>query len=217
MAIAFDVNSGSNPSNGTTFNHTHTCTGSNITLKVMFSTGEASDIVTSVTYNGVAMTRADTLQRTVGGTGRLYAYALEGAPTGTHDVTVNASTTMTNILCYADSYTGAGAVDSHNTKNQATTTSFSISTTVVASNCWLTAFTQDDNGGSSAGVGTVKRSTLNAGFGQQSWDSNGTVGTGSQSLAMSNGSSSNWNGIILSIAPYVAPTSHLLSLTGVGA
>lgn len=212
MAIARDSHTGVNPANGTSFTQSHTCTGSNLFLTVWLIIGNSSDIVTGITYNGISMTRAKAhLNVSVSG-GYLYCYVLANPSTGANNVVVSASTTMTSIICYIQSYTGvrqSNTTDSFAEGNKPTSTTFSISTSVVASGCWLVCGTRDDSGNSSAGSGTTKISSLSAGFGQQLWDSNGTVSTGTQSLNMSNASSgTNWDGIIISIAPYV-PTNNL--------
>lgn len=203
MAIAYDTTSGANPANGTSFTHAHTCTGTNPHLTVWIMMGNASDVVTGVTYGGVAMTRRVALSRG-GGTGYLFGYTLTNASTGANNVVASASATMTGIIVYATSHTEAD-FDSANSKTTIGSTSFNIPTTVVASNSWLLAGVQDNAGNSTAGSGTVKRSALSAGFGQQCYDSNGTVGTGSQSLNMNNAGSASWDGVIISIKPYVAP------------
>lgn len=221
MAIARDAQTGVNPANGTSFTQAHTCTGSDRLITVWVMIGNVTDIVTGITYNGVSMTRAKAHLRAVGGAGYHFCYILHAPATGANNVVVSASTTMTGIVCYIESYTGvnqSSTADSTNENNTAASSTFTMTTTVVASNCWLVGNTQDDAGNATAGSGTSKISTLNAGFGQQLWDSNGTVGTGSQSLNMNNGAGTSWDGIIISIAPAAAATGHtkLLLTLGVG-
>lgn len=105
------------------------------------------------------------------------------------------------------SYTGAkqsGQPDSsfkdlYNTTGH---TSWSLSTTVVASNCWLVAGMVDDSNAPTAGSGTTMRQNSASGYG--GFDSNGTVSTGSQTLNFAFSSSTKQTGIIVSIAPSVA-------------
>ena len=76
-----------------------------------------------------------------------------------------------------------------------------FSTTVVASNCWLVSMARNISTGAIApSTGTTGRTD---GTLHDTGDSNGTVGTGSQSMVWTDGSG-NAYGIIFSLAPAVA-------------
>lgn len=189
MAIALDVYTAASG----TSSWSHTCTGSDIILLV--GAYALSDTVSSVTYNGVSMTLIG--KTTFPGSGRqgAYLYYLINPATGSHTVSVTGGTGIGSA-----SYTGAkqtGQPDSSNTGTQ-TGTAITMTTTVVASNCWLVGVEADPNGGETAGAGTTIRGT--DGNGLVFADSNGVVGTGSQSLVVNHGNgASAW--VVASIAP----------------
>lgn len=81
-----------------------------------------------------------------------------------------------------------------------------FATTVVASNCWLMSMARNiDTGVITPSTGTTGRTS---GTLHDTGDSNATVGTGSQSMAWTDGSGSAY-GIIASIAPAAAaPTTN---------
>jgi hypothetical protein len=198
MAIAYDATSVGTQVNDSTLSWSHTCTGSNRILFVSCMSNTSDDL-TGVTYNSVSMTQVGKIQLPSSGRWQ-YLYYLIAPATGSNTITVTASGT-TFLQGTATSYTGAkqsGQPDSSNT-NSGTSTSITASTTVVASNCWLVMGSGDNVGGESAGAGTTLRNSTN---GNAISDSNATVSTGSQSLALTI-SSGRWGAIIASIAPSV--------------
>lgn len=206
MAIAYDAYT-SGGVVGTSLTVSHTCTGSDRFLVAgVLGNTEGNDTITGVTYAGVAMTKI-TKSPPVGSGGRyLYLFHLTNPASGANDVVVSSSSS-TFMSTKNASYTGcsqSGQPDSSSTKEQASGTSFSIPTTVVASNCWLSSIAQMDGGGNlTAGAQTTIRSTADV---VALSDSNGTVGTGSQAQNFSNtGGGKSW-GVILSIAPVVVVT-----------
>lgn len=200
MAIAFDAVSSGADNPTTALTYSHTCTGSNLILITYVWVEDGADIVTGITYNSVAMTRVDTIQHS-GGAKRSYMYYLLNPATGAHNVVVSTSA-GDNVHSISASYTGAkqsGQPDSSNKTAQASGATLTLSTTVVASNCWLVSGVGDSNG-SAASTGTTER-TSGAGVANIG-DSNGVVGTGSQSMVWSPGNSGTEEaGIIVSIAP----------------
>jgi len=198
---------------GTSLTWSHTCTGSNL---ILFASafGDFSDVITGATYAGVSMTLVGKVK---GGNDRwCYLFVLVGPSSGANNVVVSASSSVA-IDGQSASYTGAlqsGQPDSSNTKGQ-NTTSFTISTTVVASNCWLIGAFRD--GSATAGAGANQLQGSNGLF---TADSNGTVPTGSQSMTYTNGSGADFGGVLASFAPAAGgggTPSHLLSSLGVGA
>ena len=220
MAIAFDAsNQGARNVSATgSITWNHTCTGANLILLVgVTCTG---DNVTGVTYNGVAMTLIDKTASVAGDFN--YLYALQAPATGSNAVVV--SLTGTHFLAaLSASYTGVNqsvTLDSHTPANTTTATPWSMSTTVVAANCWLVSYNEFTNSSTTtAGSGTTQRQIGNTGQDRNLFDSNGTVSTGSQTLNyVFNGGSQAVGGIIASLAPAaVTATSHLLGSMGVGA
>jgi hypothetical protein len=184
--------------------------GDILIVDVMTVSIVAGDKVTGVTYNGVAMTRiADSGDSGAGSHERVFSYYLVGPATGTHNVVV----TTTNALYEtvngnATSYIGAkqtGQPDSYAVSVSSSASSpLTISTTVVATGCWLHAFFASYNLIPSAGTGTTSRATFTSGGNGMSADSNGTVGTGSQSQQFTWSGTNAYAAIVLSIAPVPA-------------
>lgn len=206
MAIAYDATSIGTQVNASSKSWSHTCTGSDRILFVS-AMSNTTDDVTGVTYNGVSMTQVGKQQMQASNNRWVYLYQLVNPATGSNTITINASGT-TFLQGTATSYTGAkqtGQPDSSNTGFANSSTSITISTTVVTSGSWLVMATGDNNGGESGGTGTTVRNSTN---GNAISDSNGTVGTGSQSLQVTTAGSSNWAGIIASFAPVASATPN---------
>lgn len=208
MAIAFDATSSSSNSGSATLTYQHTCTGTNLFLGVSIYDQSVGDNVTGVTYNGVAMTKSDS--QLLSGDGGTYQslWYLFGPSTGINDIIVTRSSSANAMVAQSTSLTGCNqsAIDSHaKVVDAGSPSSLAITTTVVASNCWLVGGCRNGCGVITAGSGTTVRiaaSSVTIG------DSNGTVGTGSQSLNF-NGPAcgpSAFAACVLSIAP--APVDY---------
>lgn len=211
MAIAFDAAaSGATNSGVSSLTYSHTCTGSNLSLTVFVDYQAADLTITGATYNGVAMSVyfPDTLYNSA----RKWAFFhLEGPSTGANNIVVSMSGTTTQRLgACSVSHTGAAQSGQPDSSNSDTTvrsvTSYSHSTTVVAANCWLIGSTFSGNL-PTAGAGTTIRTTEPSPFDDpiRLSDSNGTVGTGSQSLAWTQTPANQFAGFIVSLKPFVAP------------
>ena len=201
MALAVDTSTtGGNTTTANNLTWAHTCTGSNLILIVGVS-NEGND-TTGVTYNSVALTAGPNIAPTSGNGGAKIWYLINPA-TGANNIVVSRTGTTGGMSSTAASYTGAkqsGQPDSSNTGSVTPGTQLTISTTVVASNCWLVMWTDTSAAGETAGTGTTLRQA--GSDGSDMWDSNGTVGTGAQSLQI-NATSGNLVGAIISIAPSV--------------
>lgn len=180
MAIAFDAaTDGSFGASPLTF--AHTCTGSDLALFVMCSTNDG--VTPTATYNGVAMTRIASATTTGGRDSHLFI--LVNPATGANNVVITAS--AGNVFGGASSYTGAkqsGQPNAFVVNEDAAATSLTGTVNVTQTNCWLVCLGQVDDGSAniSGGSGTTERVRY-GGFNQFSiLDSNGTVGTGNQSL-----------------------------------
>lgn len=203
MPIALDTSTDGGVTNTTT-THTfsHTCSGADRILWVG-AFGDENDNVSGITYNGVAMSRVGTALESVSAR-RVYLYVLVGPATGANNVVITTSVTVDALAGHAVSHTGAtqsGQPDSSNTNTATAATSVTGSTTVVASNCWLVCVTRNELGAASAGTGTTQRVSSANGLGM--FDSNATVGTGSQSLQATFGSATEWGIVIASFSPSV--------------
>jgi hypothetical protein len=179
-------------------------------------TGGAS--LNGIKIGSTQMTQINTDSVASAFTGRMY-YLLS-PPTGTQTITASSSGAFTvgskQFAMVSLHYTGVSQVsppDSTNqvVKNGASDNPFTMSTTVVAANSWLVGCPTSDAGTfSTAGSGTTYRGSA-AGNIQQA-DSNGVVGTGSQSLNWTtNATPTNFEGHILSLAPAVSAVSTVIN------
>lgn len=165
---------------------THDATGDDI-LFVGFWFNSGTDDVTSVDFNGDAMTRID-ISFGVGGE-IICLYYLLAPDSGSHTVTVNFSST--NLASGASgSYNGAqqsGVPDQHTVSNgPASGTSYTVTLSGVGSGAWTVLYQRDGSGGSSAGTGSTYR-TGDESVGSSFYDSGGAVsGTVNMSINCSN-------------------------------
>jgi len=216
FAIAFDAVSDAKDNGGvvtTVTVATHTVTGSN-TIAV-FVGGRNSDTnrtIDSYTQNAVTGTMVSAGVE-AGGTVRVRAAVLVAPATGAAVMTISGVTDGSNkqFQFHILTYSGAkqtGQPDSFGELALAasTVTTFTVSTTVVAANCWLVGHATEDAGdivGGVAGTGTTYRGADS--FNQNAADSDAVVSTGSQSLNYGRaGTSGNLAGTTLSIAPVAA-------------
>src|SRR3954468_16022523 len=109
MAVAFDAATDGGDKGGANSSKTfsHSCAGSDRCLIVTALGDQTNDLITGVTYNGVAMTLA--AKRPPTGDRWLYLFYLLNPASGSNSVVVTASGT-TYILTGAASYTGVGLV-----------------------------------------------------------------------------------------------------------
>lgn len=224
MAVAFDaIDAGlfNNDGVSTTFTLAHTCTGSNLTLVVPVVIVHGTS-VTGMTYNTVAMTLSSSSTSGSGGRYDTYIYTLIAPATGTHDIVFTVPSPIggsKQMTMQGSSYTGTNqtAIDSASSTVAATSSPFVLTTTVVAANCWITGACGSADGDMNAtpGSGTTYHGAQVGNM--QAGDSNGTVGTGSQSLNFGHTNANEISGSIVSIAP---PTPIVVlpykSLLGVG-
>lgn len=204
MALAYDATSRASSTwvtSTASLGWIHTCTGSDRVLFVAVETFNASALVTvtGITYNGVALTKVDSISANLESShqdGELWY--LDGPATGANTITVTLSGTAGFALGQATSYTGktVSGIDA-SAKTQLLTASTSApanNVTVVHSDCWLVGMAYSRAAGTpSAGSGTTVRNTTTVGHAIA--DSNGVVGTGAQTLAYTNGNGT-WPAVI---------------------
>jgi len=202
VPIAFDFATGTVNTSGsaTSVSWDHTVSGSNRALVVFVYNDDATDKVTGVTYNSVAMTRVGVQSNASGQT--VYGYLLLNPATGTHTVAVSASSGSNQLGGISASYTGvkqSGQPDSSNTGGSGSTGStFSISTTVVESDSLLVGAqrNQTDNHPSPSGSET-----------ERGWVNTMTaidlfpVNSGSRSLSWDTSVGAIYSGVVMSLAP----------------
>lgn len=169
MAIALDVaTNGSFVDPGTSRTWSHTCTGTNLVLVVGTMTQSGSDVVTGITYNTIAMTRA-TLS-TLASAGTTYLYTLVAPSTGANNVVASLSSSVSSGFLSA-SYTGCAQTGQPDESNSGTSTaagSVTVSIGSQAAGSWIVGVANANLGSASgyiAGSNTTIRVT-NDGYGR---------------------------------------------------
>jgi hypothetical protein len=191
-------------SSGTSLSWTHT-TGAGLSNSIgVIYLAYNGTVSGTPTWGGSNTTLVE--QYTDGDGALFYAYCILSPKSGAQTISISYTGSAGNLAGVSVVYYGAKqscTPDSFNENHTTTGSSFSLTTSVVASNSWLSAVFYSNQGSTiSAGGGTdVLLGSAAATIGLA--DSNGTVGTGSHSLNFTGGSG-HWTGIILSIAPAVS-------------
>lgn len=202
MVIAFDAfSTGNDLEPGTSpLTWTHTCSGSDRLLLVI---GKGNGVVTSITYNGVSLTKLASAADSSYGT--LEIWGLLNPASGSNTVQVN-WTGSQFVSMGSVSYTGvaqSGLPDATaSNTNQTSVTSIATSITVVKAQCWIVAATICQGGFTiTAGTGQTKRyQGLSDNY--MVGDSNGGVSPGSNSLTTNfSGTVASSSMVMVSIAP----------------
>lgn len=203
MSIARDTNTGIVSANNGSFTFSHTCSGTDrLLIVVLTARGGASDTISGVTYNGVAMTRIRAKDHS-SSTEWIYIYALLNPATGSNTVSVTKS--ASNVSYWgAVSYTG---VDQSQTLTAITgeSTSNVISLTSTVDNSAMFVWVQNS-------VNTVGASTGSTLIDQN----NGTGALESNALAISPAGSKtmNYTGTSNNSIGFIfAPTSGVAAST----
>jgi hypothetical protein len=215
MAIALDVASNSGvKSLVTTFNWSHTCTGSDLVLIVGVGVSDLTGtdrVISSVTYNGTSMTQ---IENSDGGADNnaSWLFYLFNPSTGANTVQVNFNAgTLTNTVGGAVSLTGVDntGIDAHTNQHTTNADSITTSVTTVADNSWVI----DSIAMSSGNVATLTiggSANQQVNVGTNSFDFGmSTIGpktpAGSQSMVWNDGgalgSSFDWCHCLVSVRP----------------
>lgn len=195
-----------NPAGPPSFGWNHTNNGNILYAGCWVNSG---DIVTGITYNGVAMTLAGKVNVT--GSEWAYLYRIVSPAIGTHTVLVSYGS-YTALICKSISYTGASSsqpdADATNTASSVTSgTSFVTTLTTVANNSWVVGVVRINvlavitaDAGTSMAVGDTNEFDI--------IDTNGPVSpAGSHSLSVHANATGNWGSVIESFAPAGAVAS----------
>lgn len=218
MAIAFDNASSADTGGGTSVTLSHTVnsnTNGLLIVSVMLGTGISNDI-TSVTYNGDAMTFHEFANASTTAFAAVCAvYYLFTPDTGTHDVAV---TTTANAINYvlASSYTGvkqSGFPDAVGTGSPAGSAvgqaDLSVSITSVADNSWgLLIGDANVSGGITAGTNTLVRTSQDGGRDVISDTNAAQTPAGAFSMNWTF-ATAKFNAVYFSIAPALAGPANL--------
>lgn len=178
-----------------------------------------SELITGVTYNGVAMTLIDRYGGTLAtGNRDLHLYYLLNPAAGTNNVVVSGNTTMW-MGALAASYTGVLGIDIYTVAgNFQVGTSATWSTTnsnnaggTQVDNCWLVLAenTYTAGGSASAGTGATKRAyDMTSGFGVITlFDSNGPkTPAGSHSMETTRPDSRRIQHVAVALTPAPPPS-----------
>lgn len=212
--IARDTNTTIVSSNTGSFTFSHTCSGSDRLLIVYLTArGDASDTISGVTYDSVAMTRIKAKNHTASNEW-IYIYALLNPSTGSN--TVSVTKTASNVSYRgAVSYTG---VDQSQTltaiTGESTTNSISLTSTVDNSAMFVWAQNSVNTVGASTGSTLIDQNN-----GTGALESNALAITPAGSKTMNYTGTSN-NSIAFIFAPTAGstftptPMMHMLQMVG---
>jgi hypothetical protein len=223
VGINFDSEAHAGDSTGTSLTHAHTCSGDNRILFVATLYDDfQSASTTGVTYNGVALTKYDTMGGTGGPTygSAVDMWYLIDPDIGTYNIVASFSNGNGRpIRSFSTSYNGVSQTDfpDSGTKSYNDSTNYSISTTTVANNCWL-VFAGIISYWSSDGDNTTTRYRESTAWGGLLADSAGKKNpAGSYSISFNSSISSYNAGIVVSIAPFSDLVLNLKSVNGLDA
>lgn len=209
MAISFDAAVAATPTGGTSNTWSHTCSGTNRILFVfVYLNSGGADLVTGVTYNGVALTLIDKQGNSDSGNDWTYLFYLINPSTGANNVVVSASTSV-GIFGMSSSYTGAnqsGQPDASAKQTAANGGTVTTTLTTIANNCWTVL----GSGGAritSASTGSTQRATDTAG--SAIYDSNGPITPpGSTSMSLTTAAGDRDGYIMASFSPVASATAN---------
>jgi len=221
MAIAFQgaADLGNN-AGGAPLNSSYTVNAlSNLLVAIIVGSSSEQNI-TSITYNGVAMTLGVVLAGANPGPARYgTGWYLFNPTTGNNTVVVT-NTSDYIILGMAD-YSGAGAFESSNSVNGASPdTGITDPISTVAPGAWIIAGTSNDTGGGppTAGAGLTRRAFDGAFSVWSLFDSGGPVTPGSNNVTVNFPSSISNSGMWAMAFSPATPVANCskLTLLGVG-
>ncbi len=215
MAIALDSSPAAVTGAGN-LSWTHTCTGSELALFVLGETGTTATAPSSITYNGVNLTRL--AHRDGVALGSVELWGLLNPTTGSNTVTVTKGTSSSRFQ--SASYTGvkqSGLPDATQVGDVtlAAAGNATVALSVVAGGCWVISTNEDTLINPDAGVvtTTLRGGETTYGSGRVA-DSNGTVSTGSINVGYHYTGANSTTIVCASFAPSV-PIKNL-TLLGVG-
>lgn len=229
MAISRDSFTASPTSgfgSGTSISWSHTV-GSGATLIIINLIGLSGTTPTAITVGGVSIASnlVTSVSHTVGNGTQDFMYYMNNPSSGSQTISVTYSDSQGILAGYSTTYFGTdtttAVIDSSNTavvSSPSSANNLVQATTVVNANCWMVGIAVFSNGGTMSinNSGNLLHSTVND---PVSWDSNATVGTGSQSFTItSSAAADHWGGMVASIKPggAVATVLPFKSLLGVG-
>lgn len=224
--IAYDTTSnGGEDATVSSSTHSHTCTGTNLTLLILISANDttlADRTVSTVTYNGLPCTLAKVSDN--GGQRRVEIWYQTAPATGAHDIVVTMGGTCTTLAVQGLSLTGTAQfnpIDSSGSNSSAASVATaSASITTLSANCYLvdvlhnqnTASAQTETSGQTnryelqgtaldVNVGTEQLGIKGATAASYTWTTNATYALACVAIRpYSNGQYLTWNGAELSFS-----------------
>jgi len=210
MAIAFDAKSDNNFSAATSATLAHTATGSNGLVFVGVSNA-LGVTCTGVTWDGNAMTQVGSSQTLTGTSEVSVWYYFAGSFAGTSKNVIASFGSSATSRIRVTTYTGVkqSGIDSSAQTAVGGGDPYTLTTTVVQSDCWVAAFVKNNTDNMTAGSGTtIRTSSTTSDDSALIADSNGTVATGSISLNYDVPAASTSVGSIISFATATASTAN---------
>ena len=175
FAIALDTSTSGSTASATSLAYNHTTTGSNTILVGGGFVNTDSDVITALTYNSVAVTRAQTIF-TAAVLNVITIGTLVAPTTGSNSYSMTWTGTLSANSAVA-TYTGAAQTGQpdHSTNNKSAAAT-SIATTLVttADNCWGVVWARAENAGIAASTNETERQSVGAG-GNLLADSNAAI------------------------------------------
>ncbi len=215
FAIARDTSTAFGGGTGNTVvtyaNYPMASTSTGVLFFGMYGTNGSSDTVTAQAFQGHAMTKINVRANGYRQTYLFYFFTASG----TGDIVITFSGDPGGSDGSGFSYTGCStsAIDSTATlASSGATATFTVTTTVVATGCWLAGFFLDNGSSITAGTGSSVIRTFGNG---STMDSNGTVGTGSRSLVGLDTSNDTWGACIASFAPAASGPTNVKTWDGI--
>lgn len=198
--------------NSNTLTMSLTTSGENRFLVVGIAGDNVNDVITGVTYAGVAMTLADKIKTTNFDRWN-YVFVLFNPASGANDIVVSASSSVF-FTAYAASYTGVNqtGMDATPVTNTAYANTLSTSITTVTDNAWAI---QSNYHGTTAGALTATGTDVirelstyqNAGI----VDTDGPISpAGARAIAVDGASGGPMSAVMIAIAPLVSNSNFFM-------
>jgi len=159
------------------------------------------DIVTGVTYGGIPMTLIQKINASQNGNDETYLFALVAPPTGTNNVSITTSATVSGMVSEAADYDNVAQTLPTNIVSNTVTgqTGFSVGPITTGADSWITGAIGNTSGTVAISAGASIRDNTNTSH--VLIDSNATTGGTATVSANEPFSFSAWLGIITELQP----------------
>lgn len=208
--IFIDEVSGFTAATNTSVSQSHTVGAGNNRMLFAYVGASSSGVAPTATYAGNPMQLISS--QLVSSPFSIYLFALINPPTGTANITANFGSSIfmrvggASYVNVKQSYTP----DSSATNSSGSTSSPSVSTTVVASNCWLVGIITGGNT-----LSAFNRAVRVSQFDTAISDSNGVVTAGSQTFSCTQSPASFYGAVLTSWAPAGSGPANVKTWDGI--